>query len=176
MKGKSILLFLFLSALIAGDLSIYLLIEDELVKKVSLAVLALVLFIILFTFYKNKIHLPHSLKKKLTQAENLVPQESTEVIKSFYLKIYHLYLKLSEKQKQNFYSRINALRENIEKILQAEKKVKEGLAKIESKTNFSELKEIYQKINESYQKLPEKVQQNYYSQITALKSKLERGI
>lgn len=176
MKGKSILSFLFLSALIVGDISIYLLIEDELVKKVSLAVLVLVLFIILIIFYKNKIHLPYSLKKKLIQAESLLQQESIETIKAFYLKIYHLYLKLSEKQKQNFYSRINALREGIEKILRAEKKVKEGLAKIESKTSFSELKEIYQKINESYQQLPEQIQQHYYSQLTALKSKLERGM
>ncbi len=162
--------------MIAGDISIYLLIEDELVKKISLAVLALVLLIILFVLYKNKIHLPYSLKKKLTKAESLLEQESIETIKAFYLKIYHLYLKLSEKQKQNFYSRINALRENIEKILQAEKKVKEGLAEIGTKPNFSELKEIYQKINESYQQLPEKIQQNYYSQITELKFKLERGI
>ncbi|HLD72763.1 MAG TPA: hypothetical protein VJA23_04200 [Candidatus Nanoarchaeia archaeon] len=176
MKGKSILSFLFLSVLIAGDISVYLLVEDELVKKVSLAVLVLVLFIILTIFYKNKIHLPLSLKRKLIRAESFLQQENTETIKEFYLKIYHLYLKLSEKQKLKFYSQINQLRENIEKILQAEKKVKEGLAKIESKTNFSELKEIYQKINESYQQLPELIKQTYYSQLTALKSKLERGM
>ncbi len=162
--------------MIAGDIIIYLLIEDELVKKVSLVVLALVLLVLLFILYKNKIHLPYSLQKKLNKAESLLQQESIETIKAFYLKIYHLYLKLSEKQKQNFYSRINALRENIEKILQAEKKVKEGLAKIESKPNFSELKEIYQKINQHYQQLPEQIQQHYYSQLTELKSKLERGI
>lgn len=176
MRTKSILSFLFLSALIAGDIIIYLLIEDELVKKVSLAVLALVLLVLLFILYKNKIHLPYSLKKKLIKAESLLQQESIETIKAFYLKIYHLYLKLSEKQKQNFYSRINALRENIEKILQAEKKVREGLAKIESKPNFSEMKEIYQKINQHYQQLPEQIQQHYYSQLTELKSKLERGM
>ncbi len=176
MKGKSILLFLFLSALIAGDISVYLLIEDELVKKISLAVLAFVLLVILITIYKNKIHLPHSLQKRLTKAESVLQQESIETIKAFYLKIYNLYLKLSEKQKQKFYSRINALRENIEKILQAEKKVKDGLAQLESKTNFSELKELYQKINGSYQQLPELIKQNYYSQLTELKSKLERGI
>ena len=114
------------------------------------------------------------LRRLLKKISPMVSTESTEEVKKLYLKIYNLYMKLSEKKKQNFYSRVNSLRESIEEHLQKEKKLGRLLQDTE-KGSLDEQKKRYLEIFSIYEKLPRKVQTQYYPHIVQLRDRLERG-
>jgi parallel beta-helix repeat protein len=113
------------------------------------------------------------IKRKLRKIAPLLGQESHSVLKTGYLDIYHLYLKLSEGHKQNYYSKVTKLREKLEDQLKAEKQVQELLEN--RKGDIKEQKETYMLAYKQYQKLPEKVKQKYYSDLIHFRDQLERG-
>lgn len=114
------------------------------------------------------------LRKKLRRLGPLLNEESTEAIKKNYLGVHNLYLKLSERRKQNFDSKITKLRERIEEQLKAEKAV-ERLLQEESKGSLKEQKKRYLEIYKNYQKLPAEVQEKHYQHLVHLRESLERG-
>jgi len=114
------------------------------------------------------------LRKMLKKIVPMIDSEAMEEVKKLYLKIYNLYLKLSEKKKHNFYARVSSLRETIEEHLQKEKELERFLQDTE-KGSIEEQKERYLKLYAIYEKLPKKVQSQYYPQIVQLRDRLERG-
>ncbi|MFH1828740.1 MAG: NosD domain-containing protein, partial [Nanoarchaeota archaeon] len=119
-------------------------------------------------------HTPNRLRRKIRRLSPLLEEEPSELLKEDYLDAYKLYLKLSEKNKQNFYPKITQLREKIETQLKAEKRIEELFKKV-VQGGIEEQKKTYLKIFKDYQKLPEKVKQKYYTKIIQLRDRLERG-
>ncbi len=114
------------------------------------------------------------LNRALKRIAPLVEVESSAVTKKPYLEIYALYLKLSEKKKQNFYTRVNSLRERVEEHLKNELRI-ERLFQDADKGDIAEQKKTYLNIYNTYEKLPKKVQHGYYPRIVRLRDRLERG-
>ncbi|MBI4983267.1 hypothetical protein HZC32_01345 [Candidatus Woesearchaeota archaeon] len=136
----------------------------------SLAVLLLLVIVSIFLFAT-----PSSrLRKKLKKLTSVTEEESIEVLKGEYTKIYNAYLGLSEKKKQNFYALVNNLREQIEEILRAEKKVEELVEKT-ARCSIEEQKALYPELYNHFLKLPAKTRDKYYPSIVHLKERLERG-
>lgn len=116
----------------------------------------------------------HKLRKLLQEMEKKVSSESVEMLKGKYVRAYDLYLRLSEKHKQNFYGRITKIREKMEEQLKAAKKVEELLQK-STVTDFSLLQRQYEEMYDYFKKLPASMQQKYYPQIMHVKEVLEKG-
>lgn len=114
------------------------------------------------------------LRRMLKKIQPMVDSEPMDEVKKLYVKTYNLYMKLSEKKKHNFYSRVNSLRETVEEHLQKEREL-ERLLQDADKGSISEQKEKYLKLYAIYEKLPQIVQNKYYSQIVQLRDRLERG-
>ncbi|MEK6809807.1 MAG: hypothetical protein AABY40_03975 [Nanoarchaeota archaeon] len=114
------------------------------------------------------------LRRMLKKITPKVDSEPMDEVKEIYLKIYNLYLKLSEKKKNNFYARVNTIRENIEENMQKEKEL-ERLLNDTDKGSIEEQKERYLKLYAAYEKLPQKMQNQYYPKIVQLRDRLERG-
>ena len=114
------------------------------------------------------------LRRALKKIAPLVDVEPSDVTKKPYLEIYALYLKLSEKKKQNFYTRVNSLRERVEEHLKNELGI-ERLFQGADKGDIAEQKKTYFNIYKTYEKLPKKVQHEYYPRIVRLRDRLERG-
>jgi c-di-AMP phosphodiesterase-like protein len=144
----------------------------------SLITIAIIAFSVVIVFLIFMIWLeftPHSkLRKKLNRLMRTVNDESTETLKEAYQEVYNLYLKVSEKNKSNFYSKIVQLREKIEEQLKAEKKVEE-LVQSSAQAGFAEMKTIYDELYTHYLKLPAKTQHKYSIHLAHLKDQLERG-
>lgn len=135
------------------------------------AVLVLAVVIGLMATFSSK---KHKLRKLLQEMERRVSLESADMLKSRYVQAYNLYLKLSEKNKQNFYGRLTKLREKMEEQLKAAKKVEELLQK-STVTNITLLKKQYEEMYGHFRKLPASVQQKYYPQLMHVKEVLEKG-
>src|SRR3989344_7033396 len=82
------------------------------------------------------------LRRMLKKITPKVDSEPMDEVKEIYLKIYDLYLNLSEKKKNNFYARVNTIRESIEGNLQKEKELERLLDDTE-KGSIKEQKEQY---------------------------------
>ncbi|MEK6863436.1 MAG: hypothetical protein AABW53_01940 [Nanoarchaeota archaeon] len=114
------------------------------------------------------------LRRALRKMAPLIDQEPSETTKKYYLEIYALYLKMSEKKKKNFYTRVNSLRERIETHLKSEKEIERLFQKVD-KGSLTEQKNIYLEIYKAYSGLPRKVQEEYYTHLVQLRDRLERG-
>jgi parallel beta-helix repeat protein len=115
----------------------------------------------------------NKLRRKLKGINPLLNEESNEVLKEGYLGIYNLYLRLSEKHKSNYYSKVTKLREKIEDQLKAEKRVQELLQ--DQTGELKDQKKKYLDAYEHYKHLPNKVKKKYYPDLVHLRDKLERG-
>jgi|SRR3989344_977663 len=114
------------------------------------------------------------LRRMLKKIDPLVDSEPMDDVKRLYLKIYASYMKLSEKKKQNFYAKVNSLREKIEEHLQKEKEL-ERLLQDAEEGSIEERKKKYLELFAIYEKLPKRVQNRYYPQVVQLRDRLERG-
>lgn len=150
--------------------------EEQVLLTIYIAIIILilaVLFILLylhFGFY----HRSRQLRKKLKEIEPRLSQEPLDVLKEKYLKIYTLYLKVSEKEKRNFYALISRLRESIEEKLQADKKLEE-LCQKAGQGSLAERKKTLEEIQKLIQTLPEKAKEKYFSEMKQLEEQLEQG-
>ncbi len=133
------------------------------------ATVAAVFFLVVWEFSAA-----NRLRRALKKMAPLIDSEPSEAVKNSYLQIYNLYLKLSEKRKRNFYTRVNSLRERIEEHLKNEKEI-ERLFQEADKGGIAEQKKTYLKMYKAYEKLPQKVQHQYYPRIVQLRDRLERG-
>lgn len=70
--------------------------------------------LVLIAFLVSHFSAAKRLQIKFKKIGPLLESGSAEILKGEYLKIYHLYLKLSEKKKTRFYHEITALRQKIE--------------------------------------------------------------
>lgn len=173
MEKKGLVLGILVLLILAGLGWWYSHVEKELLRiailSAAMVILAVgIILVIVMAGPKNK------LRKLLKELESAVARESAETLKGKYVAVYNLYLKLSEKSKQNFYGRITKLRERMEGQLKAEKKVQELLEK-SSVTNITLLRKQYEEMYGYFRKLPVAVQQKYYPQIMHVKEKLEKG-
>lgn len=114
------------------------------------------------------------LRRMLKKIQPMIGSEPMDEVKKLYLKTYDLYLKLSEKKKQNFYAKVTSLRESLEEHLQKERELGRLLTETE-KGSVDEQKKKYFKLYAVYEKLPRKVQNQYYPQMVQLRDRLERG-
>ncbi len=167
------MLFFIFAVIIALCVSLYLLMDSEIVKVVCLIVLAVTIFSgfgFLYWHHSGKLM---NFKGMLSKAETLL-NEGSEEVKDVYLQIYNTYLKLPERHKPNVYTKVIHLREKITAQLKTEKHIKEHLDKAVT-GSLDEQKDHYRKLHAHYQKLPTKVQKKYYPHLVHLKDKLERG-
>ena len=147
--------------------------ESPIARNATLASLAAVLIFggVYASWYLTSSR--NKLKRKLRKITPMLGEESHDVLKAGYLDIYHLYLKLSEGHKQNYYSKVTKLREKLEEQLKAEKRIQELL---DDRTgDIKEQKETYLLAYKQYQKLPEKVKKTYYPDLVHFRDQLESG-
>jgi len=171
-------LLLILIAVTVGVI-VYLLLQpgqntaESSMQPILLAVLGLTVLVLIW-FIVWEFSGPNRLRRMLKKTTSQIETEPTDIVKAQYLNIYNLYMKLPEKKKQNFYSRVDQLRERLEEQLQAEKELTRLLAKSD-KGSIEEQKKIYLGLFAKYEKLPRSVQHQYYPQIVQLRDRLERG-
>lgn len=174
-KRGSLALSFFLLVLIVGVLAaLYLIMESETARLGLLISIVIVVgtgIIFLFLQYSRG---GHRLNKKMESLESLLPHESLDVLKGKYLAVYNHYLKLSEKDKRNFYGKLTKLREGLEEQLKAEKKIEILLKKLE-KAGLQEMKKIYDELQQEVSKLSKVMQEKYYPYLMHLKERLEGG-
>jgi parallel beta-helix repeat protein len=114
------------------------------------------------------------LHRRLKKASRIISQESIEALKKEYKGVYSLYLKVSEKKKGNYYTRVNKLRSTIEEQLKAEKVVTQLIDKSHL-GSINDQKKNYLQLHKEYQKLAPRSQEKYYPTIVSLREKLEKG-
>ena len=166
-----ILLVIAVGALVVG----YLTAPSESIKMMFLWLVVVVVLLgggimILMEFGRA-----NKLRRRLKAMDKVLLEESLEIIKEKYLEIYGLYLKVSEKEKQNFYGRVAKVREKIEEQLQAKKKVEELLKKA-SIGSVSQRKASYDQLNTYYNSLSAPERETYYAQLMQVKEQLEKGM
>ncbi|PIN76674.1 hypothetical protein COV17_01660 [Candidatus Woesearchaeota archaeon CG10_big_fil_rev_8_21_14_0_10_36_11] len=167
-KGEISLLFVGMAFIVAVVLAI--LREDTLSRSIALG-LAIISLLGGIFLYVRIVFPVKKLRKNITKFN---PARSVEDNKEVYLNIYELYLKLSEKQKRNFYVGVTQVRDTVEEQLRAEKRMQQSLDKTEH-GDIAQQKEAYENAYTHYQKLPEATKQQYYAQIVHLREKLENG-
>jgi len=147
--------------------------EGSSMRTLLLSIIGVTVFV-LVGYVAWEFSAANRLRRMLKKIQPMVDSEPMDEVKRLYLKAYNLYMKLSEKKKQNFYSRVNSLRESLEEHLQNEKELGRLLQDTE-KGSINEQKKKYLDLYAIYEKLPHKVQNQYYPQIVQLRDRLERG-
>lgn len=170
-RGSLIGWYIFIVVILALLVFLYLTTEAEIIRLLTLAVIVLVIFLALCFVYLEYFSASTKLRKKIKKFLLRLPHEPAGILKNEYLNIYHLYIKVAEKRKKEFYEVINKIREQVEEYLVAEKKILEKFHSL-GKT-IKQRKKSYLDIHALYQKLPSKVQEKYYHLIVDLKQKLE---
>ncbi len=165
--AKGFLFFLTAALLLLGLLG-YFLLSEQLLKILSLALIGLAVVLLIVLFFSGS--RSSRMRKLLQEMEHRLLQESAEDLKSIYLDAYNTYVKLSEKEKTNFYGRLMKIRERLEESMKAENDLQELLGQeTGQETASGKKKELYEKAHALYQKLPQRVQQAYYPQLMELK-------
>lgn len=141
----------------------YLISDSETVKTISLWGIVLVVVIAGGLVLWRVFHRTGKMRRKLQEIEPLLEEETAEQLEKKYLEIYSVYLKLSEKGKQNFYARLAELKEAIEGKMRLEKQM-EILLKEAEEGSPKERKKKGQEISERYKKMPPRVQERFREQ------------
>ncbi|MDP3698813.1 MAG: hypothetical protein Q8R47_04445 [Nanoarchaeota archaeon] len=147
--------------------------EGSSMRTILLSIIAVTVMVLVW-YIIWEFSAANRLRRLLKKIAPLVDSEPMDEVKKLYLKTYNLYMKLSEKKKQNFYARVNSLRENLEEHLQKERELERLLLDTE-KGSIDDQKKKYLDLYAIYEKLPRKVQNQYYPQIVQLRDRLERG-
>lgn len=177
-QGSSASIIILILIALTLSAAVYLLLqpgaEEGSSMRVILFTIITVTAVVLVWYIVWEFSAANRLRRMLKKTSQKVDSEPTDEVKRLYLKIYALYMKLSEKKKQNFYVKVSSLREQLEEELQNEKELERLLKKTE-KGSIEEQKESYLSLFAVYEKLPRKVQGQYYPQIVQLRDRLERG-
>ncbi len=140
---------------------------------ILLAVFLLVVLTLIFTY----LHFSSTKNKLRRKLKKISLSEPIGSLKYQYQEIYNLYLKLSESNKRNFYSKVIGFREEIENKLKAEKKI-EDLSQstgTSSAGDFDQQRKNYQEMVKLSSKLSPDVLEEYNPQLAHLKEQLEQG-
>ena len=176
-RGSSASIILLIFIAVTLGVVIYLLLQpseaDSSTRTMLFSVIG-VTVVILILYLTWEFSAANRLRKLLKKISAVVDVDSTEETKKMYLQIYNTYMRLSEKKKQNFYAKVNLLRETLEEHMQNEKELMRLLQESD-KGSITEQKKKYIKIFSIYEKLPRKVQPQYYPQVVQLRDRLERG-
>ncbi|MBT4936136.1 hypothetical protein HOL21_00665 [Candidatus Woesearchaeota archaeon] len=167
-KGEISLVFIgvaFVAAIVLAILR-----EDTLSRGIAVGLAVISLCGGIFLYIKI-VHPVKKLRKRITKFN---PKKSVNDNKTVYLDIYELYLKMSEKNKRNFYVPITHIRDTVEEQLRAEKKMQQSLNQT-VRGDITQQKEAYESAYSQYQKLPDATKQQYYAQVVHLREKLENG-
>lgn len=148
--------------------------ESEAIKVLAFSLFLFIFFAGGIYFLLHFISVVPKLKKRLREVDTLSRDGSVDELKSVYMEVYHLYMKASEGHKRNFYTKVNHLREKIEEMLRAEKKI-EGLLEKAKTGSIGEQRKHYEELQVASRTLPRKTQEKYYSQIVHLRESLENG-
>ena len=149
--------------------ALYFVSKEPLTQKIILGFIALLFLLLLLDTISHFTSKAYKLRKLLSSIK--IREETMEVLKNEYMKIYSLYMKLSERKKQNFYAKVNMLREALEEQLRAEKKV-QILLEDATRGSVDEQKKVYVELDKNFQKLAKKVQDKYRTQIMHIKEGL----
>ncbi len=141
----------------------YLISGSEIVKRISLWGIVLVIALAGGLVLWRLFHRAGKMRRKLQEIEPLLEEETAEQLEKKYLEIYSVYLKLSEKGKQNFYARLAEMKEVIEGKMRLEKQM-EILLKEAEEGSPKERKKKGQEISELYGKMPPRVQERFREQ------------
>ncbi len=174
-KGAAKLIFVVFALALLVLLALYFWLKDE---PLRVGVLLVLVIIALFTISLGvrEVFGPESrLRKSLKELEESAQQESSTALQQEYLRLYDLYLKLSERQKQNFYARISAVRETLEKHLQNEKHFEVLLAEVKKGT-LVQRRKAFQDLKDLFEELPLNVQERYFPEFSHVKEELEKGV
>ncbi len=172
-KGQLVFGFILLAAIVAALLVLYLRAESDSVRTLFLSLLILVVLFGGGLLLWQLAHKPGQLRRLLNDMDQAINMETLEVLKELYLQIYNLYMRLSEKQKRNFYARVMEPRERVEEMMRAAKKLELLLGTAFG--SIAERKKQYEEAHAHFQKLPEKAQQQYYHSLLQWKEQLEKG-
>ena len=170
----SIIFLIIMPIAIAVLIVAYYALSDPKLKIGALALAVLLALIALAIIYDYFGSAHNRLRRKLASIPSITQGESIEKMKQFYTEIYHLYTRLSEHNKQNFYAKIIEIRERIERKLKADKKMELLIQNI-GKGSLEDQKSNYQEMFELYKRLPEQVKQKYYAHLTHARNLLEKG-
>jgi hypothetical protein len=161
--GVSLILFLVLS----------LISDSKIILTISFSLFLITLILSSFYLYLHFFDKNSKIRKQLNELQNILNTSSIDILKSKYLSSYELYLKLSEKEKRNFYAKINNFRETIEEHLKTQKKVELFLENA-VKGALDDQKENFAQLMDHFKKLPQAEQEKYLSQLNSIKERLER--
>jgi|SRR3989344_3589276 len=167
------LVYLTVSLLLLGVL--YILIDNEDIQLIILILSFVILIVGLFIYFLSTTSLKRKIRKQISKIMFNLDAFSIDTLKESYLNIYRSYMRLSEKNKQNFYTSVNKLRQEIEDKLKAKKKLELLIDQV-SVGSIEEQKQTFENINKLYQQLPHPDQEQYSAQIQHLKEKLEKGL
>jgi len=173
-KGGFILWFILLTVLVGITSFLYILEKDETLQMVLLVILIILGLFGSIVLWFEYMYAPSIIRRDLKVINKLLLKESPSSLQAQYLHIYDHYLKLSEKQKANFYGRIAKVREQLEAPMKAEKNLQELLNNA-SKGNLAVLQREYETASALLQKLPAKVKEMYAAPVAQLRDALEKG-
>ncbi|MBI2662788.1 hypothetical protein HYX11_05000 [Candidatus Woesearchaeota archaeon] len=154
---------------------LYFLIKDETLQLIIILLSFVILIVGLFIYFFSTTSLKRKIRKQISKIMFNLDAFSLDTLKESYLEIYRSYMKLSEKNKQNFYTSVNKLRQEIEEKLKAKKKL-ELLLDQSSIGNIEEQKKTLGNIHQLYQQLPHSDQEQYTAQIQHIQEKLEKSL
>jgi hypothetical protein len=146
-------------ALVVLMLAWYFLPTPELIHSISLPgfLILLIVTVVYFIIYYSGA--TKKMRKKLTLLESEeVPLDKRQAI---YMDVYKLYLKLSEKHKENFYAQIVQLREKLEQQLHATKQV-EHLSQQTGKGTPKQRKQTLESLHKHYENMPPQAKKEFY--------------
>ena len=174
-RGSLVVWFVVLVLVVGVTLVLYLSTEDESTKLGLLIALILVAVAGGGTLAFEYLYKPNIVRRKIAAITERILQETSETLTRTYMDLYALYMKLSEKQKANFYGRVVRVRELLEDQMKAEKQLQELLANA-GKNGLEALKKEYETASMLLQQLSNPVKEKYALDVAHLKDKLEKGI
>ncbi len=152
---------------------VYYTIPNSAVRLIALIGIILLVITMITVIYDSFLSVSSRLRRKLAAVASSTTGDSIDNLKRSYADIYHIYSRLSERHKQNFYAQVTGLRERIERKMKADKKMELLIQNI-GKGSLQEQKDNYLQMHEIYRRLPEPMQQKYYAHLVHARNLLEK--
>ena len=173
-KRGSVTLLVFAVLILIGSILLYFMFDKEIYQLIGIPLFSVAILMLIIDFvlwFKSPYR---KIKEKFHKISSSLDNFPIDKMKPTYKEIYTLYMKLTEKQKQNFYARVNSLRESIEEKIKAAKNI-ELLLQDANVGDMEEKKERYEKIDGLLQKLAPEDQQRFSTKMAYYKEVLEGG-
>jgi len=174
-KGLTSILIILFTLILAALIALYFITEAEETKKIAIFAFIAIFVMTLILIYLHVGFSARLMRRNLKKIEEQVAEGSLEELKETYLKLYKVYLKLSEKKKQNFYGKLAQIREKVEDMLRAEKKIQKMLDEVTEHKDITKKRPLYDQMQSEFKKLPSKTQEKYFPHLNQLKEDLETG-